>query len=296
MTCCPLYSIRIDTSGFKLTRSQKKVLRKFWNYIINKRKPKNDCEVDCSNRNREVEPGADLNKPKAEKSKYVRQKRCKQMTSINSKEKSLEDLTNKSEPEGAKHTFEIRTIHAKMSNPSFAATFNETIEVFKKYQMEIHGEEEDMCTPASQFKRFLCEFSFKPGYGTYHQQYVIDGKIVAVGVLDILQDCISSVYFFYLPEYSFLSLGTVSSLFEIAYVRELEMKYYYLGFYIHSCPKMKYKAKYSGSYLLCPETFNWVPIEKCLPILEETKYAGLAGFDSDQTNLHTFHSAQGISD
>lgn len=35
------------------------------------------------------------------------------------------------------------------------------------------------------------------------------------------------------------------------------LKYYYMGFYIHSCPKMRYKGKLSASYLLCPETYNW---------------------------------------
>jgi arginine-tRNA-protein transferase len=50
------------------------------------------------------------------------------------------------------------------------------------------------------------------GYGSFHQQYVLNGKIVAVGVIDILDKCVSSVYFFYDPFYSFLNLGTYSAL------------------------------------------------------------------------------------
>lgn len=30
-----------------------------------------------------------------------------------------------------------------------------------------------------------------------------------------------------------------------------------MGFYIHSCPKMRYKGRLSHSYLLCPETYTW---------------------------------------
>lgn len=30
-----------------------------------------------------------------------------------------------------------------------------------------------------------------------------------------------------------------------------------MGFYIHSCPKMRYKGKLTGSYLLCPEAYTW---------------------------------------
>lgn len=44
------------------------------------------------------------------------------------------------------------------------------------------------------------------------KQYWIDGKLLAVGVIDILPTCLSSVYFFYDPDYSHLSLGTYGSL------------------------------------------------------------------------------------
>ena len=50
------------------------------------------------------------------------------------------------------------------------------------------------------------------GYGSFHQQYWLDGKIIAVGVIDILPYCVSSVYLYYDPDYSFLSLGVYSAL------------------------------------------------------------------------------------
>lgn len=52
-----------------------------------------------------------------------------------------------------------------------------------------------------------------------------------------------------------------------------------MGFYIHSCPKMRYKGKLSPSFLLCPETYNWVSIEKCIEKLEVTKYAKFVNAD-----------------
>lgn len=30
------------------------------------------------------------------------------------------------------------------------------------------------------------------------------------------------------------------------------LRYYYMGYYIHTCPKMRYKADYTPSELLCP--------------------------------------------
>ena len=43
----------------------------------------------------------------------------------------------------------------------------------------------------------------------------IDGKVMAVGVIDITHKCLSSVYLFYDPKYEFLNPGTLSALKEI---------------------------------------------------------------------------------
>ena len=50
------------------------------------------------------------------------------------------------------------------------------------------------------------------GYGSFHQQYWLDGRIVAVGVVDILPTCVSSVYLYYHPDFASLSLGSYSAL------------------------------------------------------------------------------------
>ncbi|XP_073775238.1 arginyl-tRNA--protein transferase 1 isoform X12 [Danio rerio] len=140
-----------------------------------------------------------------------------------------------------------------------------------------------------EFKRFLCDSPLEAetapdgpdvGYGSFHQQYWLDGRIVAVGVLDILPSCVSSVYLYYHPDFSSLSLGTYSALREIAFTRQLQQQspklaYYYLGFYVHSCPKMRYKGQYRPSDLLCPETYSWVPIERCIPRLDVSVYSRL---------------------
>ena len=53
---------------------------------------------------------------------------------------------------------------------------------------------------------------FGAGFGSFHQQYWLDGKLIAVGVIDILPKCVSSVYLYYDPDYSYMSLGTYSAL------------------------------------------------------------------------------------
>jgi len=51
------------------------------------------------------------------------------------------------------------------------------------------------------------------------------------------------------------------------------LKYYYMGFYIHSCQKMRYKAKFRPSYLLCPLKYTWHAIDKCIQKLDVEKYS-----------------------
>lgn len=100
-------------------------------------------------------------------------------------------------------------------------------------------------------------------------------------MIDILPKCVSSVYFFYDPELSFLTLGTYGTLREIDFVRELmqssgDLKEYYMGFYIHSCPKMRYKGRLDPSALLCPEVYSWHPLtDELRDKLDKSKYSRL---------------------
>ena len=63
-----------------------------------------------------------------------------------------------------------------------------------------------------------------------------------------------------------MSLGKLSALEEIKFVqkeslRSPEFRYYYMGYYIHTCPKMKYKAEYSPSEIRCSTTNRWVRVD-----------------------------------
>ncbi|KAJ2076536.1 Arginyl-tRNA--protein transferase 1 [Coemansia sp. RSA 988] len=160
--------------------------------------------------------------------------------------------------------------------------------VFEKYQRIVH---EDFDSTPSGFRRFLCNSPLlfeQPktdihdmgislsdpllphGLGSYHQCYHIDNRLVAVGVIDILPRCVSSVYLFYDPDFADLSLGTYSAMREIALVRELhhkvshQIEYYYMGYFIPSCPKMTYKSRWRPAELLDLITFAWIPIDHCL--------------------------------
>ncbi|XP_063537097.1 arginyl-tRNA--protein transferase 1 isoform X1 [Cydia strobilella] len=203
------------------------------------------------------------------------------------KEKEVEDFINEL-PDDVKHKLEIKLVRTAPPSPEWEATMTETCEVYAKYQTIIHNDKPEKCTP-TKFHSFLVQSplleehseSAPPcGYGSFHQQYWLDGKLIAVGVIDILPKCVSSVYFFYDPAYTHLTLGTYGALREIAFTRQLQsvspaLKYYYMGYYIHSCKKMRYKGNFYPSDLACPETYKWCPLKDCIPKLEVTPYSRL---------------------
>ena len=63
-----------------------------------------------------------------------------------------------------------------------------------------------------------------------------------------------------------LPAGVWSALQEIEWTQQAArhcpaLHFYVMGFYIHSCPKMTYKARFKPSELLCDRRHCWVPLE-----------------------------------
>jgi arginine-tRNA-protein transferase len=55
--------------------------------------------------------------------------------------------------------------------------------------------------------------------------------------------------------------------------KELGYRFWYPGYYIHSCPKMKYKIDYSPQYVLDPEALSWVLLDReMLDLLDRFPY------------------------
>jgi len=165
-------------------------------------------------------------------------------------------------------------------------TQDESHEVYKKYQVSIHKDDPDDVAK-KQWKRFLLDNPFREKgksdhssglkLGLYHCQYRLNDKLIAVGVLDFLSESISSVYFYYDAEYESLNLGTYSALVEIYLSRFYRFEWYYMGYYIHSCKKMRYKRNFRPSYLACPKSFEWLPITKSIcDLLDKDSHSRLS--------------------
>ena len=67
--------------------------------------------------------------------------------------------------------------------------------------------------------------------------------MIGVSILDFGEQDISSVYFYFDPEYSNRSLGNFSVLFEVEWMKQQHMRYYYLGLYVAECSHLNYKAQ-----------------------------------------------------
>jgi arginine-tRNA-protein transferase len=188
------------------------------------------------------------------------------------------ELQNVKQPPEPAHRFEITLEPAEFTIEKY--------ELFKNYQQSVHKEKPSEISQ-SGFKRFLCESPLKQTsrqvngkeqlLGSYHQCYRYDGRLVAMGILDLLPHCVSGVYLLYHSDFEQWQFGKLSALREAALALEGGYKYYYMGYYIHSCVKMKYKGDYKTQHVLDPETYEWHPLDDELRgLLDKKAYVSMA--------------------
>jgi arginine-tRNA-protein transferase len=169
----------------------------------------------------------------------------------------------------------------------------EKFQLYKDYQVHVHHDKPGEVSKSS-FERFLCKSPLirttiqkngKPQLlGSYHQCYRLDGRLIAIGVLDLLPHAVSGVYFIYHQDFEKWSFGKLSALREAALALEGGYDYYYMGYYIHQCVKMRYKGDYKPQFVLDPETYEWNPLEGELrELLECHKFVSLSREHQDQS-------------
>jgi arginyl-tRNA--protein-N-Asp/Glu arginylyltransferase len=97
---------------------------------------------------------------------------------------------------------------------------------------------------------------YRSSVRTVEFEYRLDGRLVAVGIVDLCSRSLSTVYAFYDPECAGRSLGTFSAIREILFCQELGIPYYYLGYLVADCPSMSYKARFKPHEIL-DRSFRW---------------------------------------
>ncbi|GMH76556.1 hypothetical protein TL16_g07123 [Triparma laevis f. inornata] len=167
-----------------------------------------------------------------------------------------------------KISYKLLPSHLSLHDPSVHRLYCE-------YQQKVHNDpnpydDDPHNVDNSGFKRFLVDNPFSDEekdlengivlefddenilesfdlLGCWHLHYLIDEELVMVSVLDFLPDALSSVYCFYATHS--IPLGRWSVIKEVEFCRRWRIEWYYLGYYIESCPKMKYKGDYGVSWI-----------------------------------------------
>jgi len=178
---------------------------------------------------------------------------------------------------------------------------DEKFELYKKYQINVLKEPIEKVTKESFIKGLATtnlidnkgiklpsdlkedsEHPFPKKYGTYNFIHRIDGKMIAVGVWDILPTSLSSVSLYYDPEYKDLELGTLTALKEIEYAKRFHdlidnnFKYYTMGYYCETARKLRYKGFFKPTELLDRYTMNYVYLKDVQKLISDGEYHKLS--------------------
>lgn len=70
------------------------------------------------------------------------------------------------------------------------------------------------------------------------------GRLLAVAIVDRLDNGLSAVYTFFDPTETARGLGTYAILWQLADARRQELEWVYLGYWVQECHKMAYKANF----------------------------------------------------
>jgi leucyl-tRNA---protein transferase len=126
----------------------------------------------------------------------------------------------------------------------------EHYDLYRKYMTQWHGKglnAEDDEVSYESFTSFLYD---SPVRTLEYQYRDTSGRLLAVGICDVCERSLSSVYFYHDPAEHRRGLGTFGALYEIADAAARGIDHYYLGYWVDGCPAMAYKATYRPYELL----------------------------------------------
>lgn len=286
--CCRMYTIRTNLQMMKITKEHRQVVNRFKRAIA------------------DVPDAPDVtNVPDASKTNNEHKQSSNKKKNKNKTDNKSFDLASLIEAEQRSLRFKCFYEPAHFTEEKF--------QLYKKYQTMVHNDKPEDVTPQG-FSNFLIQTPFSRDellgndedwdilekwiedwkrdtpskksqrIGPTHECYYLDGKLIALSVIDFLPNSLSSVYFIWDPDYAHLSLGTLLSLREILMCHELGIPHYYLGYYISDCAKMRYKGKFGGE-LLDPCNQVFAPFDKVLPHIKNDQLWTLGNLESTTGDL-----------
>jgi arginine-tRNA-protein transferase len=119
----------------------------------------------------------------------------------------------------------------------------EHLELFEKYHLYMKDKkswEHNGTTPQNYYNSFVDSHN---DFG-YEILYFFENRLIGVDLIDILEDGVSSIYFYYDPDFAKYSLGRLSLYNQILFAKKSQKKWIYLGYYVKDCPSLSYKSQY----------------------------------------------------
>lgn len=123
------------------------------------------------------------------------------------------------------------------------------LELFEKYHSHMKNKR-DWNHETTDPKHYYASFVLGHGDFGYEVLYYIQDRLVGVDLIDILPHGISSIYFYYDPDFEKNSLGTYSMLRQIQMAKDSKREWIYLGYYVKGCQSLEYKSRYSPYHVL----------------------------------------------
>lgn len=112
-------------------------------------------------------------------------------------------------------------------------------DLYERYRRDWHGSQDRHDWEA--FTSFLYESPVETLEFAYRDSA---GRLIGVGICDVCDESLSSVYFYFDPAERKRALGTFSALWEIGFAANAGIPYYYLGYWVSGCGAMEYKANF----------------------------------------------------
>ncbi|NKB77748.1 MAG: arginyltransferase [Gammaproteobacteria bacterium] len=138
---------------------------------------------------------------------------------------------------------------------------DEHFDLYKQYQSWRHtGDIMDHDDPM-RYKEFMVASSIETAFIEFRLNGE-RGELVGLAVCDLPDDGLSAVYTFFNPNMAKRSLGTFAIMKQLDYVREMELDWVYLGYWIENCKKMNYKTSFKPMFGFVDKEWQLLKPEK----------------------------------
>lgn len=135
------------------------------------------------------------------------------------------------------------------------AFVEEQFRLYLRYQAGRHaGDSMDDPDP-EKYHRFLIESRVH----SFSILFRLNDDLIAVAIVDKLNNGLSAVYTFFDPQHSKRSLGTYAILSQVAMANNLNLDWVYLGYWIKSSRKMSYKVNFQPLQQFDTRNSRWRP-------------------------------------